>query len=68
MRAPGTHTYTRDHTHNNSPSCGPRKVHREVEVAVAVEVDARRTESNATEEEEGRSPAVLSIYIVRLPS
>ena len=48
-----THTYTRALTHNDSPSCGPaRKVHGEVEVAVAVEVDAHGTESNATEEED----------------
>ena len=58
---PATHTYTRALTHNDSPSGGPRKVHGEVEVAVAVEVDAHGTESNATEEEEGHSPAVLSI-------
>ena len=46
-------THTRAHTHNDSPSGGPaRKVHGEVEVAVAVEVDAHGTESNATEEED----------------
>ena len=75
MRAPSTHTHTHTHalTHTQQrQSILPRKVHGKVEVAVAVEVDARGTESNATEEEEGLFPghpgAVLSIYIVRLPS
>eukprot|EP00964_Phaeocystis_antarctica_P058274 scaffold34558_cov52-Phaeocystis_antarctica.AAC.1 len=59
-----THTpiHTRSQTQQRQ-SILPRKVHGKVEVAVAVEVDARGTERNATEEEEGRSPARYCLYI-----